>query len=81
VTVPNDGVTKRRIEVSALANNSVEVRVDGVTKISITGLSGATTGSQRYIRAGIDRWDGSSSTSVRVYHSGVTLGQAGWLGP
>ena len=81
VTLPNDGVTTRRVEVSAQANSSVEVRVDGVTRITITGLSGATTSNPRYIRAGIDRYDGSSTRAVQLFQSGVTFGQTTWLGP
>jgi hypothetical protein len=81
ITLPNDGVTSRSIEVSALANGSVEVRVDGVTKINITGLIGATTGNQRYLRAGIDRYDGTSTAPVQIFHSRVSVSQASWLGP
>ena len=81
ITLPNDGVTTRRVEVSSLANNSVEVRVDGVTRISITGLTGATTSNPRYLRAGIDRYDGSNTRAVQLFQSRVSFGQTTWLGP
>jgi hypothetical protein len=81
VTVPFSGGVGQRLEVSALRNDSVEVRVDGTTRLTLGGLAGATTGNPRYLRAGIDRMDGSSSTTVRVYYRGVSVSQADWLGP
>jgi RHS repeat-associated protein len=81
VVMPNDGTTTTRIEVSAQANSSVIVRVNGVDKITLTGLSGATTGNQRYLVAGIDRYDGNSSSSpVTSYHSNLWATQQGWPG-
>jgi Domain of unknown function (DUF4082)/Malectin domain/Bacterial Ig-like domain len=81
VTVPFSGGVGQRLEVSALRNDSVEVRVDGTTRLTLGGLAGATTGNPRYLRAGIDRMDGSSSTTVRVYYRGVSISQVDWLGP
>jgi hypothetical protein len=81
IVLPNNGTTSRRVEVSALANGSIEVRVDGVTRITASGFVGATTGAQRYLRAGIDRYNGgSTSQQVRVYHRGVNVSEFGWLG-
>jgi hypothetical protein len=56
------------------------VRIDGVDVINLTGLTGATSTNQRYLRVGIDRYDGSSSSGAQIRHRGVTIGQAGWLG-
>jgi hypothetical protein len=81
VRMPTDGVTERVVEISALGNNSVIVRVDGADVITIAGLSGSTRTNQRYLRVGIDRYDGSSTSGARVRHRGVTIGQAGWFGP
>jgi hypothetical protein len=65
-------------EVAAKANASVVVRVDGVTRLSLTGLSGATTGNQRYLRAGIDHYDASDIQSVVVAHSQLAVQRDGW---
>ena len=81
VFVPNDGTSSIRVEVSALVNSSVIVRVDGVDRITLTGLSGGTTGNQRFLRAGIDHYDGSSSQPVTVRHTHVATSQTTWLGP
>jgi hypothetical protein len=79
VIVPNDG-SASVIEVSALASDSVTVRVDGVERYSLS-LRGATTGSQRYLRAGIDHYDGSTTVEpVGVLHTYVGVGQSNWLG-
>jgi lysophospholipase L1-like esterase len=76
--VPNDG-SSIRVQVSAQANNSLIVRVDGTDKITITGLSGATTGNQDTLRAGIDHYDTTSSNeTVRAIHSEVTTSQSSW---
>lgn len=81
VVLPNDGTTTKRLEVSALANNSIIVRIDGTDVITQTGLSGATTSDPRYIRAGVDHYDSASaSEQVQIYHSHVALSQATWLG-
>ena len=69
VVVPNNGSSSIRVEVSALATSSVIVRVDGVDRITLTGLAGATSGNQRYLRAGIDHYDGSSSQPVTSEHT------------
>jgi RHS repeat-associated protein len=78
VVVPNDG-SSIRAEVSALRNDSLIVSVDGVDKITLTGLSGASSGNPRYLRAGIESYDGSSSSSVRVYHAHVGITTLDWL--
>jgi hypothetical protein len=78
VVVPNNG-TKIRAEVSALKNDSVIVRVDGVDKITLTGLTSATTGDQQFLRVGIDHFDGASPTTVSIDHTFVANG-ADWLG-
>ena len=57
------------------------VRVDGVDRITLTGLSGGTSGNQRFLRAGIDHYDGSSGQPVTVRHTHVATSQTTWLGP
>ena len=79
--VANDGTTNTRIEVSALANNSLIVRVNDTDKITLTGLSGATTTNQRSLRAGIDHYDGTSTSPVTITHASVATSQTTWLGP
>ena len=79
VVVPNNG-SSIRVEVSALANSSVIVRVDGVDRITLTGLAGATSGNQRTLRAGSDHYDGSSSQAVTSDHTFVGTSQTTWLG-
>ena len=70
-----------RIEVSARANDSLVVRVDGSDRVSLTGLSGASTGNQATLRAGIDHYDTSgTSDGVTVYHSSVGATTIDWLG-
>lgn len=78
--VANDGMTNVRVEVSALANDSVIVRVNDTDKITLTGLSGATTTNQRSLRAGIDHYDGNSTSQVMITHGFVTTWQTTWLG-
>ena len=70
-----------RIEVSARANDSLVVRVDGSDRVSLTGLSGASTGNQATLRAGVDHYDTSgTSDGVTVYHSSVGATTIDWLG-
>jgi hypothetical protein len=57
VVAPNNGTSTIRVEVSALANSSLTVRVNDVDRFTIDNLTGATTGNQRYLRAGIDHYD------------------------
>jgi hypothetical protein len=80
VTVPADGRSVR-IEVSALRNSSVAVRVDGAEVLALTGLAGSTGSSPRYLRVGIVRY-GTATTNepVTVYHDGVDVSDAGWIG-
>lgn len=84
VAVPNDGVTLRKIEVSALANNSVTVRIDGVDYVSTSGLTGATTSNQRYYQVGTEYYDGvdnsSTSETLHSFHRQSGYSQTGWLG-
>jgi lysophospholipase L1-like esterase len=81
VVVPNDGSSSIVVEVSALANSSAIVRVGGTDRISLTGLSGATTGNQRYLRIGIDHYDAqTTSETVVATHASVGYSQSGWLG-
>jgi hypothetical protein len=81
VTVPNDGTSTLQVEVSALANNSLIVRVNGVDKITLTGLAGASTGNQRYLRAGIDHYDTATTNEpVTTTHTYVAITQTTWLG-
>jgi hypothetical protein len=70
-----------RIEVSALPNNSVVVRVDGQDRITIGGLSGSTSGNLRFLRVGIDHYDtGTASEHVSISHSDVGVSTVDWLG-
>ncbi len=58
------------------------VRVDGVDRIHLTGLGGATTSNARYLRVGIIVYSGwTTADAVRVYHGAVALGRSAWLGP
>jgi hypothetical protein len=57
------------------------VRVDGVDRIALTGLAGATTGAQRFLRAGVDHYDSAAASDpVTVVHGSVATSTAGWLG-
>jgi hypothetical protein len=81
ILVPNDG-TSIRVEAFAQANGSLTVRVDGVDRVSLGGLAGATTGPQRFLRAGIDHYDSASTNDpVVVVHGSVATSTTGWLGP
>jgi hypothetical protein len=80
VLVPNNGSSSIRVEVSAQANSSIIVRVDDVNRITLTGLTGATSGNQRYLRAGIDHYDGASGQGVSSEHTYVATSQSTWLG-
>jgi hypothetical protein len=80
VVVPNDG-TSVRVEVSALANASIVVRVDGVERLNLSGFAGASVGNLVALRAGIDHYDSSSpSEPVVVTHAAVAYAQSDWLG-
>jgi hypothetical protein len=47
----------------------------------MNGLSGANTGSQRYLRAGIDHFDTDRTTDgVSVQHTRLGATSVGWLG-
>jgi hypothetical protein len=75
------GDTARPVEVSALKNDSIVVRVDGVDTITVTGLSGASTGNQRYLAAGIDHYDATTTAeSVHASHAMLGASTLGWLG-
>jgi hypothetical protein len=80
VVVPADG-SERRVEVSALRNDSLILRVDGVDRLTIAGLSGATTTAPARLRAGIIRYGGSSTNDPQTaWHRAVATSQSGWLG-
>jgi len=79
VVLPADG-TPRRVEVAAQKNESVAVRVDGLEVLKLVDLSGATTGNQHLLRAGIVRYDGASTgETVVARHGGVGVGTGAWL--
>lgn len=79
--VPNDGTTTATVEVSALTNSSIVVRVNGTDVISESGLAGGTGGAQRYLIAGVDHYDSSlSSDPVTVTHTSVAETTTDWLG-
>ncbi len=70
-----------RVEVSALPNDSVVVRVDGQDRITLAGLSGSTSGNLRFLRVGIDHYDtGTTSEPIAFGHSDVGVSTVGWLG-
>jgi len=78
--VAMDG-SPHRVEVSALASDSVIVRVDGVERVRVEHLSGATTGPQRFLRAGIDHYDtAGTSDGVSVEHRSLGATTIDWLG-
>jgi lysophospholipase L1-like esterase len=78
--VPNNG-TSVRVEVFAEASGSLTVRVDGVDRLALGGLAGASTGPQRFLRAGIDHYDSASASDpVTVVHGSVATSTTGWLG-
>ena len=68
------------VEVSAQANSSLVVRVDGTDRLTVTGLSGATSGNQRSLRAGIDHYDAAGAQIVTANHTSVAVSQTTWLG-
>ena len=80
VVVPNDGVTKTRVELSMLRNDSVIVRVNGVDRITLTGLTGATSTNPRYLRFGVDNYAGTQNGNKQVFHDQVGVSSRGWLG-
>ena len=77
--VANNGTTNTRIEVSALANNSLIVRVDDTDRVTLTGVTGATTTNtttnQRCLRAGIDHCDDTSTGPVTITHGSFATSQ------
>ncbi len=81
VVVPNDGATALRVEVAALANSSMVVRVNGVDKLTFDPLARATTGNPRFLRVGIDHYGAPATNDpISVVHASVAVTQAGWLG-
>jgi hypothetical protein len=58
----------------------VVVRVDGVDKASLTGLSGATTGNPDLLHVGMLNYAGTSTAPVKVFHANVGVSTADWLG-
>ena len=70
-----------RIEVSAAIDRSVTVRVGGLDCVSVQALSGAPQRKLRYLRIGIDHYDGTAAAgAVRVYHASIALSREYWLG-
>jgi hypothetical protein len=67
------------VDVTAQANNQVVVKVFGSKRLVLTGLSGATTGNQRTLRAGIIGYLGQSGDAVAVVHRDVSA-EAGGTG-
>lgn len=70
----------RRIEVSAKANSSLAVRVDGRLTNLRDGFSGARTEGQRFVRVGIVNYTGNSDRTVTAAQHGIGISTAGWLG-
>ena len=80
VVIPTDG-TERRVEVSALRNDSLILRVDGVDRLTVSGLTGATTTAPTRLRAGIIRYGGTSTNDPQTtQHRAVDTSTTGWLG-
>ena len=70
-----------RVEVNALPNDSVVVRVDGQDRITVNSLSGSTAGNARFLRVGIDHYDtGTSNEPISVSHANAGVSTIGWLG-
>jgi hypothetical protein len=70
-----------RVEVSALRNDSIVVRVDGQDRVTLTGLSGSTSANPRFLRVGIDHYDtGTANEPISVSHSDAGVTTVGWLG-
>jgi hypothetical protein len=79
VALTEDGAP-RQVEVAAVKNDSAAVRVDGVETSAVAGLAGATTANQRYMLAGIRRYDAAStSETVVARHGGLGVSRLGWL--
>ncbi len=79
--VPDDGSSTIRVEVAAGRNDMLDVRVNGVDRIVLTGLTGASSGNQRYLRAGIDHYDtNTTNETVTAVHASIAIGQSGWFG-
>jgi LmbE family N-acetylglucosaminyl deacetylase len=81
VIVPNDGSSTIVVEVAAAPNDAVVVRMNGVDRITLSGLTGATSGNQRWLRAGVDHYDtGTTNEVVTAVHAAIAVGQSGWFG-
>jgi RHS repeat-associated protein len=78
IAVPNTGVS-RRLEIAALRNNSLTVRVDGTQRVSMTGFTGATTSNPRYLNAGIITRAGTNTAAKTVIQSNIGATTSGWL--
>ena len=79
VKLPLNGAA-RRVEVSALADDSVLVRIDGVDRVVLTDLQGAETSYQRYIQVGVlNHQPNDSSHRTVVRHDGIGVSAARWL--
>ncbi len=63
-----------------LRNDSVVVRVNGVDRITLTGLTGATSTNPRYLRFGVDNYAGTQTGQKKVFHDQVGVTSRGWLG-
>jgi hypothetical protein len=63
-----DGLGSLELEVTAQANRSVTVRVNGATRIDLRSLSGATTANQDSIVAGVVGYDAAAGEQLGVVH-------------
>lgn len=75
------GVTDvfKRVEVKAHPSDSYEVRVDGTTELSLTGLTGGTTQGVRWLRNGIIRYAAGSSGKT-FYSDYLKASSVDWIG-
>ncbi len=68
------------VEVAALANDSVVVRVDGAEMVVLNDLDGATSGPQASLRVGIIGYEGQMVETARVTHGLPRVSRGGWPG-
>ena len=69
VVVPNDGHSTLAVAVSARANDSVRVTVNGVPRLALTNLAGANTSAPRFLATGIV----GSKERVTAIHEAVAV--------
>jgi hypothetical protein len=66
IATPADGLGSLELQVTAKPNSGVSVRVGGVTRIDLRGLSGATNVNQATIVAGVVAYDAAAGEQLGV---------------